>query len=43
MMDTLGLLQSKWGWKSFDLNLQETWLHDSINIPKTKLVAYIYI
>ena len=38
-MNTSGLLQSKWM-----LTLQETkCIHDSLNIPKIELIAYIYI
>ena len=35
IMNTLGLLQSKWRLKGFMLTLQETWsIHDSMNIQK---------
>ena len=38
IMNTSGLLQS------FALTLQETQsIHDSMNIPKTEFIAYIYI
>ena len=41
IMNTSGLLQSKWG---FTLTLQETRsIHDSMNIPKIEFIAYIYI
>ena len=41
-MNTSGLLQSKWSPKGFTLIFQETrTFHDSMNIPKTKFIAYI--
>ena len=44
MMNTLGLLQSKFSPKVFMLTLQETRsIHDSMNIPKIGFIAYIYI
>ena len=44
IVNTSGLLQSKGRPKSFTLILQETrTIHDSMNIPKIKLIAYIYI
>ena len=43
-MHPLGLLQSKWSSKRFTLILQETGsIHDSMNLPKNELIAYIYI
>ena len=43
IMNTSGLLQSKWS-KGFTFTLQETRsIHDSMNIPKKELIAYIYI
>ena len=42
-MNTLGLVQSKWSPK-FTLTSQETLsIHDSMNIPKTEFISYIYI
>ena len=42
IMNTSGLLQSKWSPKGFMLTLQETWsIHDSINIPKIEFISYI--
>ena len=44
IMNTSGLLQSKWSLKGFMLTLQESRsIHDSMNIPKTEFAAYIYI
>ena len=44
IMNTLGLLKSKWSPKCFTLTLQETQsIHDSMNRPKIQFVAYIYI
>ena len=41
IMNTWGLLQSKWG---FTLTLQDTRsIHDSMNLPKIEFIAYIYI
>ena len=41
IMNTLGLLQSKWG---FMLTLQNTrGIHNSINIPKIEFITYITI
>ena len=38
IMNTSGLLQSKWSPKGFTLALQETQsIHDSMNIPKSEL------
>ena len=43
-MNISSLLQSKWNMKGFTLRLQETQsIHDSTNIPKIELIAYIYI
>ena len=43
-MNTSGLLQSKLSPKGFTLTLQETQsIHDSMNIPKIKFIAFIYI
>ena len=43
-MNTSGLLQSKWSPKGFMWTLQETQsIHDSMNIPKTEFITYIYI
>ena len=42
-MSTSGLLQSKWS-QGFTLTLQETQsIHDSMNIPKSQFIGYIYI
>ena len=44
IMNTSGLLQSKWSLKGFLLTLQVTRsIHYSMNIPKIKFIAYIYI
>ena len=44
IMNSCGLLQSKWSPKGFKLTLQETRsIHDSMNIPKIEFIAYIYI
>ena len=44
IMNTSGLLQSKWSPMGFMLTLQETRsIHDSMNIPKMEFIAYIYI
>ena len=44
IMNTSGLLQSKWSLKGFTLTLQETWsIHDSMNRPKIEFITYIYI
>ena len=44
VINTLGLLQSKWSQKGFTLTLQETRsIHDSMNISKMEFIAYIYI
>ena len=44
IMNTSGLVQSKWSPKGFTLTLQETWsIHDSMNIPKIEFITYIYI
>ena len=44
IMNTLGLLQSKWSPKGFGLTLQETWsIHDSMNIPKIEFITYKYV
>ena len=41
IMNTPGLLQSKWG---FTLTLQEPrHVHDSMNRPKVEFITYIYI
>ena len=43
-MNTSGILQSKWSPKGFTLSLQETRsIHDSMEIPKTEFITYIYI
>ena len=43
-MNTSDLVQSKWSPKGFTLTLQETRsIHDSMNIPKTEFITYIYI
>ena len=40
----LGPLQSKWSPKGFTLTLQETpSIHDSMNLRKNELIAYIFI
>ena len=39
-----GLFMESWLPKGFTLTLQETQsIHDSMNIPKIKFIAYIYI
>ena len=44
IMNTEGLLQSKWSPKGFMLTLQETQsIHDSMNRSKNEFIAYIYI
>ena len=44
IMNTEGLLQTKWSRKGFTLTLQETRsIHGSMNIPKIEFIAYIYI
>ena len=44
IMNTSGLLQSKWSPKGFTLTLQDTRsIHDSMNLPKIEFIAYIYI
>ena len=44
IMNTLGLLQSKWSREGFTLTFQETRsIHDSMNLPKIEFIAYIYI
>ena len=44
IMNTSGLVQSKWSPKGFTLTLQETRsIHDSMNIPKIEFITYIYI
>ena len=40
IMNTLGLLQSKWSLQGFTLTLRETRsIHDSMNIPKIEFIA----
>ena len=44
IMNTPGLVQSKWGPKGFMLTLQENRsIHDSMNLPKIEFITYIYI
>ena len=44
IMNTSGLLQSKWSPKGFTLTLQDIRsIHDSTNLPKIEFIAYIYI
>ena len=44
IMNSSGLVQSKWSLKGFTLTLQETWsIHDSMNLPKIEFITYIYI
>ena len=44
IMNTSGLLQSQGSPKGFTLTLLEAGsIHDSMNIPKTELIAHIYI
>ena len=44
IMNTSGLLQSKWSPKGYTLTLQETQsIHDSMNRSKIEFTFYIYI
>ena len=44
IMNTSGLVQSKWSLKGFTLTLQETWsIHDPMNILKIEFITDIYI
>ena len=44
IMNTSGLLQSKWSPKGFTLTLKETRnIHDSMNLTNIEFIAYIYI
>ena len=44
IMNTSGLVQSKWSPKGFTFTLQETRsIHDSMNIPKIEFITDIYI
>ena len=44
IINTSGLLQSKWSPLGFTLTLQDTRsIHDSMNIPKNEFIVYIYI
>ena len=44
IMNTSGLLQSKWRPKGLTLTLPDTRrIHDSMNIPNMVIIAYIYI
>ena len=44
IMNTSGLLQSKWSRKGITLTSQETQsIHDPMNKPKIEFIAYNYI
>ena len=44
IMNTSGLLQSKWSPKGVMLTLQEARsIHESMNLPKIEFITYIYI